>query len=224
MVPQLRNAFDLNAIRKQGATPVFLIRHGETEWNRERRFLGRSDIPLNETGHRQARALAERLRDTPIDHLYSSPLARALETADSIGALHRLPTHRLGGIIELDQGELEGKFASALLDEYPTFFDAWRRDPTHVRVPGGETLAECQSRCVAAIRSVLSKHSESDTIAIVSHKVAISGIICDAIGLPPRFNMMVQQANTAINVLAWRSGRLELIRLNDHAHLEATAV
>ena len=224
MLHQLRNAFDLDALRKQGATPVFLIRHGETEWNREHRFLGRSDIPLNNTGHRQARQMAERLREIPFNHLYSSPLARAVETANCIRALHQLPVRRLEGITELDQGELEGKLGSALVNEYPAFFDAWRQDPTHVRVPGGETLAECQTRCVATLRSVLRGHSASDTIAVVSHKVAISGIICDTIGLPPRFNMMVQQANTAINVLAWRDGRLTLVRLNDRSHLEVTAV
>ena len=66
---------------------------------------------------------------------------------------------------------------------------------------------------------ILARHSPADTVAIVSHKVAISGIICNALGLPPRFNMMVGQANTAINLLAYRNGLISLVRLNDHAHL-----
>ena len=223
MVPPLCNAFDLDALRKQGATPVFLIRHGETQWNRERRFLGRSDVPLNNTGQHQAQLLADRLRAVPFNHVYSSPLTRAVETAGGIGATHGLPVVRIPGLAELDQGELEGKLAAALVEEYPAFFNSWRRDPTHARIPGGETLAECQARCVAAMHSVLREHTASDTIAIVSHKVAISGIICDAIGLPPRFNMMVHQANTAINVLAWHQDQLKLVRLNDRKHLAATA-
>ena len=103
MVPLLCNAFDLDALRKQGATPVFLIRHGETQWNRERRFLGRSDVPLNNTGQHQAQLLADRLRAVPFNHVYSSPLTRAVETAGGIGATHGLPVERIPGLAELDQ-------------------------------------------------------------------------------------------------------------------------
>lgn len=219
MQTQPRNAFALKAIQDQGALPVFLIRHGQTLWNKERRFLGRSDIPLDEVGREQARKLANALADTPIRRLYSSPLSRAMQTADAIGSELNLAPETVNGLTELNQGELEGMEGRLLADRYPDFHRDWVHDPTHVRIPGGETLAECQERAVESIHGVLRQLEPTDPVAFVSHKVAISGIICDCLGLPPRFNMMVGQSNTAINVLAFKNGRLTLCRLNDAAHL-----
>ena len=219
MVPHLCNAFDMDAARKEGATPVFLIRHGQTEWNREGRFLGRTDLPLDETGMTQAQKLADRLSTHSVSHVYASPLARALQTATELSRPHGLEPRAVEGIIELDQGDLEGREGRNLAVEFPDFFAAWRQDPTHARIPGGETLADCHARSVRAIHSLLADHSAADTVVVVSHKVAISAIICDVLGLPPRYNMMVEQANTAINLLAWNAGSLSLLRLNDHEHL-----
>lgn len=219
MQPHLRNAFDVDAVRKQDATPVFLIRHGQTQWNRERRFLGRTDIPLDETGIAQATTLSARLKEHPITHVYTSPLTRARQTATIVGAPHDLEPRIVEGITELDQGHLEGREGRALAADFPDFFAAWRRDPTDVRIPGGETLAECHARSVRSFSAALRHHTPADTVIVVSHKVAISGIICDLLGLPPRYNMMVEQANTAINLLAWKAGSASLVRLNDHDHL-----
>lgn len=219
MQTQPRNAFALKAIQDQGALPVFLIRHGQTSWNKERRFLGRSDIPLDATGLEQARKLAHALASTPIHRLYSSPLSRAMQTADAIASALHLAPETVNGLTELNQGELEGMEGRLLAERYPDFYRDWVHDPTHVRIPGGETLAECQARAVESIHRVLGELDSTAPVALVSHKVAISGIICDCLGLPPRFNMMVGQANTAINVLAFKDGRLSLVRLNDAAHL-----
>jgi len=219
MQPHLRNAFDVDAVRKQDATPVFLIRHGQTQWNRERRFLGRTDIPLDETGTVQATKLAARLRDYPITHVYTSPLSRAFQTATIVGAPHELHPRTIHGITELHQGLLEGREGRHLAADFPEFFAAWRQDPTDARIPGGETLSECHARSVRSFSAALEHHTPADTVVVVSHKVAISGIICDVLGLPPRYNMMVEQANTAINLLAWKADAASLLRLNDHDHL-----
>ncbi len=219
MQPPDCNAFTPEAIRKHGAIPVFLIRHGQTLWNKERRFLGRSDIPLDSEGQLQASQLAATMSSISLSHLYSSPLSRARQTAEALGAPHGIHPTLEADLTELDQGELEGMEGRLLAERYPEFHEAWRTDPTHVRIPGGETLAECQQRAVSALMRILDTHEPADTIALVSHKVAISGIICDAIGLPPRFNMMVAQANTAINLLAYQNGRISIVRLNDHDHL-----
>lgn len=219
MQPPHRNAFEWEGLLEQGAIPVFLIRHGQTAWNKERRFLGRSDIPLDDDGHAQARLLTDALRAIPLEAVYSSPLSRAWATAMKISEAHGLKTGALPGLTELDQGELEGMKGALLADRYPDFYEAWRADPTHVRVPGGETLAECQTRAVSSILSTLSQRTTPGPIAIVSHKVAISAVVCDTIGLPPRFNMMVGQKNTAINLLSYKNGQLRLHRLNEANHL-----
>jgi broad specificity phosphatase PhoE len=219
MQPPHRNAFEWEGLLERGAIPVFLIRHGQTAWNKERRFLGRSDVPLDEDGHEQARLLAGALSNIPLEAVYSSPLARAWATAMKLGEVHGLHPQALPDLTELDQGELEGMKGSLLPDRYPDFYKAWCADPTHVRVPGGETLAECQTRAVSSLLSTLSQRATGGPVAIVSHKVAISGVVCDTIGLPPRFNMMVGQKNTAINLLSYKDGRLSLHRLNEAEHL-----
>lgn len=215
-----RNAIEWEDHFDHGSIPVFLIRHGQTQWNKERRFLGRSDIPLDDEGHAQARLLTKALRSIPLEAVYSSPLARAWETAMTLAEPHDLQPTALPGLTELDQGLLEGMKGALLPERYPQFFEDWRADPTHVRVPGGETLAECQERAVASILQMLASRSSTGPVAVVSHKVAISGVICDTIGLPPRFNMMVGQKNTAINLLSYKDGQLQLHRLNEATHLD----
>ena len=221
MDPPHRNAFEWEALCEQGAIPVFLIRHGQTSWNKERRFLGRSDIPLDEDGHAQATLLAQALSPIPFDAVYSSPLSRAWATATKLAQPHGLEPEVLPGLTELDQGELEGMKGVLLPERFPAFYQAWRADPTHVRVPGGETLAECQARVVSSTHATLAHRTTPGPIAIVSHKVAISAVLCDTIGLPPRFNMMVGQKNTAINLLSYKDGRLRLHRLNEATHLRS---
>ena len=219
MLPPARNAFDAERIRKHGATPVFLIRHGQTLWNKERRFLGRSDIPLNDLGHQQAVNLSRALAEVPFTHVYSSPLTRAKQTAEAITQSRGMVPIVSPGLTELNQGELEGMHGTLLPERYPDFYKNWQIDPTHVRIPGGETLAECHQRSTKALFSLLASHTAADCIAIVSHKVAISSILCDVMGLPPRFNMMVEQANTAINLLRCGADGVSIVRLNDHDHV-----
>lgn len=221
MLPPARNAFDAERIRKHGATSVFLIRHGQTLWNKERRFLGRSDIPLDNIGHEQAMNLSTALAEVPFTHVYSSPLTRARQTAEALTKARGLTAILSPGLTELNQGELEGLHGALLPEHFPDFYTQWKTDPTHVRIPGGETLAECHARSSEALFSLLASHSTTDCIAVVSHKVAISSILCEIMGLPPRFNMMVEQANTAINVLASGSDGVSIVRLNDHEHLNS---
>ena len=216
----IRNAIDWNSLSEKGAVPILLIRHGQTSWNKERRFLGRSDIPLDTEGLAQATAVASAIQQIPLAGLYSSPLSRAWGTAEKIAQSRTLEIQRVDDLQELDQGVLEGKPSQYLADQYPEFLAAWQKDPTHMRCPGGETLDECRVRSVAALHSIAAKHSPNQPIAIVSHRMAIGCIVCDAIGLPLRFNSMIGQRNTAINVFSWKNGTIRLHRLNEATHLD----
>ena len=106
---------------------IYLVRHGETEWNRTNRFQGISDISLNARGKAQAEALAQALKDEPIDVVYSSPLTRARETAQAIRQFH--PSSRYfeeEGLKEMDLGDFEGMAASGWAKQYPEFKKKWR--------------------------------------------------------------------------------------------------
>ncbi len=220
MQDPIRNAIELNSLSEEGAVPIFLIRHGQTSWNKQRRFLGRSDIPMDKEGLTQAAAAAAAIQHIPLAAVYSSPLSRAWGTAEKIVATRTLPIQRVDDLQELHQGDLEGHLSHILVDQYPDFLAAWQKDPTHARCPGGETLDECRVRSVTALRTIAGNHEPGMPIAIVSHRMAIGCIICEALGIPLRFNSMIGQRNTAINLLSWKHGSIRLHRLNDASHLD----
>src|SRR5512135_1407354 len=103
-------------------TRIFLVRHGETDWNRTRRFQGRSDLPLNQKGRDQAHALALALKEEPLAAIYSSPLARAMETANVIKVFHPLaPLFAEQRLLEMNLGDLEGMEGARWAEQYPDF-------------------------------------------------------------------------------------------------------
>lgn len=204
----------LRPLADAGFVPLVLIRHGQTASNRERRFVGRMDVPLNETGRKQATALATRLAGMPRQALYSSHLSRAVETARCLGE----PT-TLEDLQELNQGDWEGRPGHEVMAEFPEFFAQWVKDPAALRVPGGETLAECQQRAVLALEELLSAHRPGDPVVVVSHQMVIHTVVLNALGLPLRQLRKLKQGNTAINLMGYRDGEWRVRRLNDQDHL-----
>mgnify|MGYP001250661479 CR=1 FL=1 len=213
------NRIEWQRLRDNREISVLLIRHGQTEWNKERRFLGRTDIPLDDTGRTQAAKLAESIEHIPLAAIYSSPLTRAWGTAEAIAKERSRTITAVDALTELNQGDLEGRFGIHLEQDFPDFFAAWQTDPTHVRIPGGETLAECSDRAIRGFLSIMARHEPGEPIAIVSHKVAISAILCHALGQPIRANMAIQQHNTAVNLLGFKDGTIQAYRVNDAQHL-----
>ena len=107
-------------------TRIFLIRHGETDWNRTHRFQGRIDVPLNQEGKNQARALAMILKDESLIAIYSSPLLRAMETARLIKEFHpSIPLLEEEGLNEMDLGEFDGMEANHWSSQYQDFYKNW---------------------------------------------------------------------------------------------------
>ena len=221
MIPPARNRFEWHKLAEENTVPVFLIRHGQTSWNKERRFLGRTDIPLDDQGRVQAKQVALSLQDTPIAGLYSSPLARAWETAEAISSVCDLPITAVSDLTELDQGEIEGLYSDVLLNRYVDFFREWTENPAHARVPGGETLTECQQRASNAIHRVLAQHKPGPPVVIVSHRMTIGCLICEAMDWPLKKNLEIEQRNTAVNLLGYKNERLRVHALNDATHLDS---
>ena len=214
-----RNALPWETLAESGEVPVLLARHAQTAWNLERRMQGRSDIPLDEEGLQQARRLADWLEPTPLSGIFSSPLQRAMQTAAPVAAARGLAVRPLPGLEELDQGELDGQRSDALLERYPDFFRAWRADPGGTRVPGGETLGECQDRAWPALTAALADQRPGPPVLVVLHQMVLSALLCRVEGAPLHRYGQHSQRNTALNLLAWRDGALRLVRANIVEHL-----
>lgn len=219
MYAHTRKLLPWEALAEAGAVPILLIRHAQTAWNAERRFQGISDLPLDETGRAQAAALGRAMAGLPLSALYTSPLRRARETAASVAAGRDLDPAAVPGLMELNQGELEGEPASALPSRYPDFLKAWIADPGAAAVPGGESLGQVQARALAGLIPLLQAAQPGPPVAVVTHQMVISSLICHSLSLPLRYYGLIRQPNTAINLLAWRDGALALARVNVSEHL-----
>ncbi|MCJ7618875.1 MAG: histidine phosphatase family protein [Anaerolineae bacterium] len=201
-------------------TRVVLMRHGETEWNRVERFRGRIDIDLNETGRRQALLTAQRLSGWQIGAIYSSPLQRALQTAQPIAEACGLRVAILEGMTDVDYGVWAGLSAEEARAQYPEVYETWVHTPLLARFAQGESLRQVQDRAWSALEGISSGH-EGETILLVSHVVVNRVLICSALGLVDDAFWRVGQDNAAINVLQGANGRYRVLLLNDTCHLES---
>ena len=164
-------------------TTVILIRHGETEWNVLHRFQGLSDIPLNETGKQQAGFARNGLLDFKLDAIYTSPLRRAVETAEIIRGEREIPIYPEDGLKEMGVGEWEGLLVSEIDEKYPGWYDIWRTAPTKINLKGGEPFTETRKRAWKTFWEIVKKH-EGKTVLIVSHMMCISSILLTVAGIP----------------------------------------
>ncbi|MGQ9648385.1 MAG: histidine phosphatase family protein, partial [Thermodesulfobacteriota bacterium] len=133
-------------------TRIMLVRHGETEWNRVEHFRGHADLPLNENGLAQAKATAKRVAAEwrPIA-IYSSPLARAVKTAEAVAWHFGLSVQIYPGLIDIDYGQWQGLTPAEAKERWPEAIDAWFNAPHTARIPGGETLDELRARAESTL-------------------------------------------------------------------------
>jgi broad specificity phosphatase PhoE len=187
-------------IAARGGLAVLLIRHGQTEYNASKRFCGGgSDPPLDAVGREQARALATRLAGE-VERVFASPQIRAIETAQGLGE----PT-TIAELRELDQGELEGQDIATALPRHAEFFRAWRKDPSAVAVPGGETMGQLADRMVVGMQRIAALHEpeRGRVVAVVSHQMAQAAFLCRALELPLARWHEFELANARAHALAW---------------------
>lgn len=202
------------------AIRILLIRHGETEWNRVRRFQGRSDVPLNHKGREQARALALALKEERLEAIYTSPLSRAMETARFIHTYHPIiPLLVEDGLVEMDLGKFDGMEAQQWATQYPEFLADWRRDPSSVRMPGGESLSEVQMRVLNTLERIAQPRPPEGTLLISSHNFVNLTLLCYALNIPLARFREVRQETAALNVLYKQGDRLWVEVVNDRTHL-----
>ncbi len=190
------------------ATTVFLVRHGETEWNRTKRAQGLADVDLNDDGLRQAEATADQLASEPVGAVYSSDLRRAVHTAAPIARRHNLPVVTDPDFREIDQGEWTGLSTDEIWRRWPDL----RRARHHAARPGGESPGQVRERNVAALRRIAEAHP-GETVVVVGHGGALRWVAAEALGYDDfQAGRLRGLANGAVAVLEARldDGRLVL--------------
>ena len=188
------------------ATTIVLVRHGETDWNRDRRFQGHADQPLNEAGRSQARELAEQLRVEPVTALYTSPLQRASETAAILGATFGLEPRALDALLEIDVGAWEGLTIDEVRARYPEQAgEDWRSG-----WGDGETYEELSQRVVPALVGLGAEHDGGHVLA-VTHAGPLRAAIAASMQLTydDARPLIGPLANCAVYRFAIRDGALE---------------
>ena len=198
---------------------LLFIRHGETDWNRLRRFQGQIDVPLNVAGQRQAERLAARLADDPYDELLSSDLLRARQTAAPLAAAwHREPTP-VAGLREQNFGILDGLDAPTIMLRHPELWARWIAHEGDFEPPGGESLAQFHHRVLDTVRA-LADVRPGARLALITHGGVLDMLWRTALGLPIAGMRTCEIPNTGLNRLRWSAGTLVIERWADAGHLE----
>ena len=197
---------------------IFLIRHGETEWNRQNRLQGHSDMHLSPEGFHQASMLAEHAPFHHVDAIYSSDLTRALSTAEVLAKKFNLKVKKMPALREMNYGDWEGRYISDLVKESPKEFGKFFTDPERCHPPHGETFLECQARVMIGIREIIANHENQRVIA-VSHGAAIRLILGAALDVPIHKMWAIAQFNMALNVLRVDDGDFTVELMNSTQHL-----
>ena len=188
---------------------ILLLRHGETDWNRQSRFQGQIDVPLNATGRRQARQAAAFLRRSPIRRAYSSPMARPRETAELVLEHHPgVPLTTCEGLLEIGHGLWEGKLEQEIQARWPRLLATWKTAPHQVEMPGpgGETIQQVSRRAVAAMERIAQELDEGDTALVVAHDAVNKAVLCHLLGLSPSRIWSVKQGNGGVSVIDYPEG------------------
>jgi len=198
---------------------VLLVRHGETSWNRDGRYQGRTDIPLSSEGRAQVQRLGDRLRDVSFAKAFASPLLRAKATAEAIVGTR--PLELDANLLEISHGEWEGKLASEVELSHAEMFGVWRSAPGRDAKagPGAESLGDVEARAWPVLERLCSLLGPSDTGLIVAHDAVNRVLLCRILGLPLERVWKFRQAPAALNVLSGPTlAELQVVRLNDSEH------
>ncbi|MBW2077399.1 MAG: histidine phosphatase family protein [Deltaproteobacteria bacterium] len=204
--------------REAFMTRVYLVRHGQTEWNRELRFRGRADIALNENGHKQARAIAHALKDNGITAIYTSPLMRSIETARPTAAVSNTEITTVQGLIDINYGEWEGLAYDEVRQRYAELYRQWEERPDLVTFPKGESLDEVRSRAFSAFTEIVGEN-RGKSILIIPHRVINKVLLCALLGLSTSKFWSIRQDTGCINGIEYSNCRFVLVTMNDTCHL-----
>lgn len=200
---------------------IYLIRHGQTDWNTAGKIQGSTDIPLNETGRLQARMLAEGMKARPVVRIFSSTLGRAMETAGTVGRMQQVEVEPVEGLEEVGFGKWEGMTWADIQVRYPEEYRRWCLNPVEVSPPGGELQVEIRRRCKTAVDTILEKtNGIKGDIAIVSHGATLAYMIEYLTREDPLEEEIIVN-NVSITTIHYSplTGDFQLLDLNNTDHL-----
>ncbi|MEL7008878.1 MAG: histidine phosphatase family protein [Cyanobacteria bacterium J06555_3] len=204
---------------------LLLVRHGETNWNKESRFQGIRDIPLNDNGRSQGRKASTFLKDVAINFAVSSSMMRPKETAEIILEQHPgVELTTTSELIEICHGLWEGMLETEIQAEYGELLQQWKDKPETVQMPEGENLQQVWDRGVAAWNKIVAEYSNTETPVtglVVAHDAINKVIICYLLGLKPENFWNIKQGNCAVSVIDYPQGAagkpvLQAINITTH--------
>ena len=200
-------------------TTILLVRHGQTAWNREERFRGQVDLPLDDLGLAQAEAAGQRIAsDWQPAAIYASSLQRTLQTAAGIGRACGLRTTIHDGLLDIDYGAFAGLTPEEAASQYPDLARAWQRAPHMALFPDGESLADVHERAEAALGEIVANHPDQ-TLVLVTHVVVCRLLLCAVLGLDISHFWQFEPATASISVFEISGGHSVLLSFNDTCHL-----
>jgi len=185
-----------------GDSRIILVRHGETDWNKEGRFQGQIDIPLNETGKNQAQKASQFLKSINFNKAYSSSMSRPLETAKIIlGENSKLNILKINELSEISHGLWEGKLEKDIKTTWPEMLVKWHQEPENVIMPEGESIEDVSKRSLKAWQSICKNQNKNDVTLVVAHDAVNKTLLCNILGLSYSKIWTIKQGNGGITVI-----------------------
>jgi broad specificity phosphatase PhoE len=194
---------------------IFLIRHGQTDWNLEGRYQGHTDVDINATGRGQASKLSVRMQNEIIDRIYSSDRIRAIHSAKIIFQNRDIEIDP--SLREISFGVFEGLDYKEILQRYPDIYSAWIKNPFDSKIPGGELPADFKKRVLSAFKNITLQNN-GKVVAIIAHGGPVNVIVRDILGskVPEDFI----PGPTSVTVIEFKNGKTKDISLNDMSHID----
>lgn len=199
-------------------TKIYIIRHGESEWNILNKVQGQEDTNLTDRGKKQAMKAAERLVDEDIDIIYSSDLKRAYETAKTIGDKLNLEVNKLSGIREINFGVWQGLDLATIEEKYKEDYILWRTEPHNLKIENGETLEIVKERAVRDVQKLVGEN-KGKNILLVSHGTAIKTLILGLLDMDISSYCKFAMNNVGLSIIEFREFSPVLKVLNDTNHV-----
>jgi len=200
-------------------TVIIIVRHGECKGNREGLFRGRSDFPLNEIGFFQAGELAKEMKSLQPTKIFTSPLARAIQTAEIISRECHIEVEKREGMNNIELGPWEGKSKEYIAKKYPEQWQVWLNEPEKLMVQGMESLHQVQKRAKRDLDHII-KQFFGETIIIVSHRAVLKPLIACCLGINKSYFWRIHLDTASYSILHFEKSRgFTLVQLNQNKHL-----
>jgi len=196
---------------------IYLIRHGETNSNNDRKFQGRIDTPLNITGIEQARKLAAYMKQFPLDAIYCSIMQRARMTAEPLAVAMGLSVNYVKEFREVSFGDWEGLTYWEIKEKWSKEINLFFAKPAEFVPPRGETFQEVQDRSFGALNKILKE--QDGNIAIISHGGVIRALICQLLNMPLNSFWKINIYNASVSVFGGNDGNFIAEIINDSHYL-----